>query len=80
MIPFLLVLIESDKIFYKAISCHLKFDFKGYDENMKLYRFFLSACGYSESEFDIKLIEWIDNQWHNVAYEHNARYKVSYWN
>jgi hypothetical protein len=80
MVPFLLVLIESDKIFHSAIHCHLNFDFKGYGEKMILYRLFLSACGYSEHEFDLKLIEWIDSQWHDIAYNYHGRNRFSYWN
>jgi hypothetical protein len=80
MIPFLLVLIESDKIFYDAIKCNLNFDFKGYEEKMKLYRSFLNVCGYSEQEFNLKLIEWVDSQWHKIAFNYNEGHRFSYWN
>jgi len=80
MVPFLLVLIESDKIFYYAIRCHLNFDFNGYDHYMKLYRCFLNACGYTEHDFDNKLLEWIDEQWHILLYTSHEGNRISYWN
>ncbi len=80
MVPFLLVLIESDKIFYSAIRCYLKLDIKGYDRHMRLYRTFLNACGYTEREFDSKLLEWVDEQWHIIAYSNHGQNRISYWN
>lgn len=80
MIPFLLVLIESDKIFYKALNFYLNFNFSEYDKQMKVYRLYLQACGYSENEFDRKLLQWIDDQWHSPTYSSDERYRFSYWN
>ena len=34
----------------------------------------------NKNEFDLKLIEWIDSQWHDIAYNYHGRNRFSYWN
>ena len=35
---------------------------------------------YSEQEFNLKLMEWVDSQWHKIAYNYNEGHRFSYRN